>query len=149
VSDYNVVGVLFQSEDTGATQTLAQWRATTGQDAHSLTTTASSLFVNAAGNDYHLSATSPAIDTGTATSAPATDFDGNPRPQGAGYDIGAYENPTGTSTAATHLGLSGAAAATAGNSFSITVTALNANNLTATGYTGKLHFTSSDTQAVL
>src|SRR5207248_9848229 len=31
VSDYNVVGGLFQSEDTGATQTLAQWQSSTGQ----------------------------------------------------------------------------------------------------------------------
>ncbi|GAA4047975.1 hypothetical protein GCM10022409_37890 [Hymenobacter glaciei] len=41
--------------------------------------------------DFHLLAGSPAIDAGTATSAPATDFDGRARPQGAGYDIGAFE----------------------------------------------------------
>lgn len=40
--------------------------------------------------DFHLTAGSAAIDTGKATSA-LTDFDGNPRPQGAAFDIGAYE----------------------------------------------------------
>ena len=41
--------------------------------------------------DYHLKSTSPAIDAGTPVGAPSTDFDGNPRPQGKGYDIGPYE----------------------------------------------------------
>lgn len=40
--------------------------------------------------DFHLSAGSPAIDAGLDVPV-ETDFDGNPRPQGAGYDIGAYE----------------------------------------------------------
>jgi hypothetical protein len=44
-----------------------------------------------AGNDYHLSASSAAINAGTSVGAPATDRDGNPRPSGAGYDIGAFE----------------------------------------------------------
>ena len=34
------------------------------------------------------------IDHGTAEGAPATDADGNSRPQGNGYDIGAYEFPS-------------------------------------------------------
>ncbi|TGO02189.1 hypothetical protein PN36_29160 [Candidatus Thiomargarita nelsonii] len=41
--------------------------------------------------DFHLKAGSPAIDTGTAESAPDSDLDGNPRPNGQGYDMGAYE----------------------------------------------------------
>ena len=54
------------------------------------------LFVNAAGADFHLQANSPAIDRGSATSAPKDDFAGNPRPQdGDRYDIGAYEVPSG------------------------------------------------------
>jgi hypothetical protein len=43
------------------------------------------------GGDYHLSPGSPAIDRGTSVDAPSMDFDGNPRPQGGGVDIGAYE----------------------------------------------------------
>jgi parallel beta-helix repeat protein len=41
--------------------------------------------------DLHLSVGSPAIDSGVATDAPSTDIDGTSRPQGAGYDVGAYE----------------------------------------------------------
>ena len=91
VSDYNVTGGVYQSEDTGSTQTLAQWRASNGQDAHSFVATATALFVNAAANDYHLSVSSPAIDAGTLIDAPTTDLDGNSRPHGNGIDIGAYE----------------------------------------------------------
>jgi parallel beta-helix repeat protein len=41
--------------------------------------------------DFHLQADSPAIDYGTRTRAPETDITGTVRPQGAKYDIGAYE----------------------------------------------------------
>jgi parallel beta-helix repeat protein len=41
--------------------------------------------------DYHLQANSSAIDAGIALGAPSTDFDGNPRPEGKGYDIGPFE----------------------------------------------------------
>ena len=44
--------------------------------------------------DCGLQAGSPAIDAGSSTLAPAFDFAGTPRPQGAGYDIGAYEYKT-------------------------------------------------------
>jgi hypothetical protein len=44
--------------------------------------------------DYHQKAGSPTINNGTSsTGFPTNDFDGNPRPQGAAYDIGAYESP--------------------------------------------------------
>lgn len=41
--------------------------------------------------DYHVQWGSPAIDAGTAFEAPSIDLDGTPRPQGQGFDIGAYE----------------------------------------------------------
>ena len=43
VSDYNIASSLFQSEDTSATETLAQWRTQTGQDMHSFGSTAAAL----------------------------------------------------------------------------------------------------------
>lgn len=91
VSDYNVVMNRFTTDDGGSRLSLAQWRAQTGQDAHSLVSTAAALFVNPAGNNYHLASAGPAVDAGTPTGAPATDLDGKPRPSGNGYDIGTYE----------------------------------------------------------
>ena len=42
--------------------------------------------------DYHLQALSPAIDAGATIASVTNDLDGNPRPIGSGYDIGAYES---------------------------------------------------------
>jgi len=56
------------------------------------------LFVSyngAHGGDYHLLAGSPAIDAGLALAQVTIDRDGVPRPQGATYDIGAYEYAPG------------------------------------------------------
>ena len=41
--------------------------------------------------DFHLQGGSPAIDTAAPDNAIPVDFQGTPRPQGAGYDIGPYE----------------------------------------------------------
>ncbi len=57
--------------------------------SHSITG-ADPLLVNLAGDDYHLALGSPAIDNGMDAGV-ATDLDGVTRPQGARYDIGAYE----------------------------------------------------------
>jgi hypothetical protein len=48
------------------------------------------LLANAAAADFHLTAGSPAVDAGKTTAA-ASDIEGDPRPQGAAFDIGAYE----------------------------------------------------------
>ena len=49
------------------------------------------LFVDAAGGDCHLQAASPCNDLGTSVNAPADDLDQLTRPQGAAWDMGAYE----------------------------------------------------------
>jgi hypothetical protein len=54
---------------------------------------ATSIVANPATGNYHLVAGSPAIDAGTASGAPSNDIEGILRPQGAGFDIGAYEFP--------------------------------------------------------
>jgi len=93
VSDTNVVMDRF-SVDGGDTRIgLAAWRAATGQDQSSLIATPAALFVSFAGNDYHLSATSPARDAGVTLAAVLDDLEGAPRPQGPASDIGAYEFP--------------------------------------------------------
>jgi len=61
------------------------------------------LFVNAAAGDLHLAATAAAaIDRAATTPAVTDDWDGEVRPQGAGYDIGADER--GATTAAFQIG---------------------------------------------
>ncbi|MCP4217192.1 MAG: hypothetical protein GY765_21285 [bacterium] len=60
--------------------------------------TGSPTFVSTVTPDFHLQVGSPAIDNGTATGVPATDYEGNSRPQGSGYDIGAYEYTSNTDT---------------------------------------------------
>ena len=48
-------------------------------------------FVNINEGNFELKRTSPAIDRGISVGAPRIDFKGTPRPQGNGYDIGAFE----------------------------------------------------------
>ncbi len=49
------------------------------------------LFINPSNDNYHLQSGSPAIDTGDQIPEVIIDIEGTSRPQGNGYDIGAYE----------------------------------------------------------
>jgi hypothetical protein len=60
-----------------------------GPDPISGVSNADPQFVNAVAHDYHLAAGSPAIDK--ATTGPTLDFEGDPRPMGSGFDLGADE----------------------------------------------------------
>jgi streptogramin lyase len=94
-----------------------------------------------------LLAGSPAISAGDATAAPDFDQRGFARVVGGTIDIGAFElQPAGT---ATHYRVSAPAAATAASAFNVTVTALDDYGNAATGYTGTVHFSSSDGRAIL
>ena len=92
-SDYNALGgaANFSNDDGTTLFSLAQWQAQSGQEAHSITATLDSLFVNAPGADYHLASGSPAVDAGQTLASVTIDLDGNPRPHGAASDMGCYE----------------------------------------------------------
>ncbi|NIO21851.1 MAG: hypothetical protein GTN76_14255 [Candidatus Aenigmarchaeota archaeon] len=61
-------------------------------DTHSLGV--NPIFLNPANRNFHLHQNSPAIDSGINVGL-TLDFDGNPLPQGAGFDIGAFEYLSG------------------------------------------------------
>ena len=97
-SDYNLINctgnlaACMINQDT--TYTLAGWRSATGFDSHSL---GPSSPPNLDAKFEPLSG-SPAIDAGSALGAPyAVDKLGDSRPQGTGYEIGAYEFLLGAS----------------------------------------------------
>jgi hypothetical protein len=78
-ADYNLFFTATPTQTSGGTM---NW------GSHNLN--ANPRFVKPAAGNYHLSVNSPAIDVGTNVGV-LTDLDGVTRPQGSGYDIGAYE----------------------------------------------------------
>ncbi len=91
--DHNAVMDRFTSDGGDSILTLVEWQQETGLDAHSFVATQAALFVDAGSDDFHLSPTSPALDAGETRADVPTDIAGVARPQGAGFDIGAYERP--------------------------------------------------------
>ena len=93
------------------------------------------LFVNAAANDFHLTASSPAVNAGTTISTVITDFDGVTRPQGAAYDIGAYEYASGGTGDTTPPSTPGSLTATAVSSSQVNLSwNASTDNVGVTGY---------------
>lgn len=95
VSDHNVVENRFTLDDGGSTLTLAGWRTATGQDQNSVAladeAALDALFVDPADGDFRLVA-GLAVDAGEELPALVPDdLAGVPRPQGEGWDAGAYE----------------------------------------------------------
>src|SRR5205823_2276331 len=68
-SDYNALMANAATTDGSTVQTLAQWRAATGQDAHSFTTTPFALFVDYWGHGVTLAPGGPGVGAGTASLA--------------------------------------------------------------------------------
>lgn len=91
-SDYNAVMNRLSPDDDNTIMKLSQWQSSTGQDSHSIIADPTELFVNVSNNDYHIKSGCTAVDKGTSMNAPSTDIAGASRPQGNGFDIGAYES---------------------------------------------------------
>ncbi len=74
---------------------LSAWKSQTSQDANSVTSSSSALFVDSGSENFELKLDSPAINAGrpslNSIGAAAQDVIKTIRPQGAGWDIGAYE----------------------------------------------------------
>lgn len=92
-SDHNVLMDRITTDGGDSVIDLATWRQDFGQDGASFIAGEAALFVDPTlpGGDYHLREGSPAIDAGTAAGAPTTDVDGDARPFGDGFDVGADE----------------------------------------------------------
>jgi Chondroitinase B len=67
-------------------------RATILGGSDSKAVTGEVLFLNEAAQDFHIRAGSSVINRGLTLSSVVTDHDGRLRPQGTGYDIGAFEH---------------------------------------------------------
>ncbi len=131
VVDYNIWSVnAFSNDNDSSWMKFPNWQST-GQDAHTVLSTASALFMNP-NSDYHLLSTAPAVDAGTSTSAPTTDYDGNARPAGSGYDIGAFEYGSSGSSVTVPEDPSGLSA-TANSSSQVALT-WNDNSSNETGF---------------
>jgi hypothetical protein len=104
--DYNIfhnanpnraVAVGYTDEFTLGQVADGTWTAYSGQDTHSLTVNSdAALFIDPDNFDLHPKSAGPAVDQGTNTGAPSEDYEGHPRPSGAGVDIGSYEVQMGT-----------------------------------------------------
>ena len=92
-SDYNIVINAFSRDGDATAISLSEWQEL-GCDTHSmLADSMNQIFADWGNGDFHLLASSQAVDSGTsAVSAIVTcDLDKISRPQGDEYDIGAYE----------------------------------------------------------
>ncbi|HAM37096.1 MAG TPA: hypothetical protein DCP85_14355, partial [Elusimicrobia bacterium] len=104
-----------------------------GEGSHGMV--ADPKFVNAGTRDYHLRSDSPAINKGVALSYVDKDIEGKPRPQGSGYDIGAYEYGSAAPADTQAPTVSAFTIPAAATSLTVPVTSLTAtDNVAVTGY---------------
>ena len=143
IVDYNlyfapggVAGSEWQWKNTYRTG-FSAYKTFSGNDAHSLF--ANPQFVGAATNNFHLAATSPALNVGDpafAVGSGETDFDGKARLQGARVDLGAFEGLVLTlSVAKAPAHLEGSAASPGSTNFSVTLSAPSTQSVTVRYHT--------------
>ena len=96
ISDYNIFSDVMNTvdDDPGNAISFLQWQSTTGLDPNSQVATLFNLiFIDEANQDFHLTTNSQALNAGTilVSATVVEDYEGNPRPIGSAYDLGAYE----------------------------------------------------------
>lgn len=99
VSDYNLLVNRLSDDDGNSNMSLTSWQAM-GYDLNSqIVQDENIIFVDPANSDYHLLESSQPTNIGTSlvSSVVNVDLEGIVRPQGSGYDIGAYEYSSTTS----------------------------------------------------
>ena len=92
-SDYNIITTNSHPvtpDDDTTYPSLKAWQ-TAGFDKHSKRALASQIFSNPSANDFSLKKDSIGIDSATSIKTSGYDIKNVKRPQGNGYDIGAYE----------------------------------------------------------
>jgi hypothetical protein len=96
-SDFNILVNRLSNDGGNSTMTLLEWQSL-GYDQHSmLADPLDSIFINWSAGDFHLRENAQAVDAGTdlVNQIVQYDLDSIPRPQGNGFDIGAYEYVAG------------------------------------------------------
>ena len=99
-SDYNILNDKMSNQGDGSTISFNEWQ-NLGLDAHSqIADPMDLIFSEPSQNDFHLlDAEAQAVDVGKSIPAVTVDFEGNARPNGVAFDIGAYEFQGTTSLA--------------------------------------------------
>lgn len=93
VSDYNLLVNRLSNNDGNSNMNLTAWQSL-GYDIHSfIAQNDNQIFVDPASSNFHLLQASQPFNRGTSLVSAVVnlDIDGVTRPQGSGYDIGAYE----------------------------------------------------------
>ena len=100
-SDYNILVNRLSNDDGNSNMTLSQWQSL-GYDLHSMIADPESqIFIDYSNGNFHLLQSAQAVNAGTNLVLPTVfeDLDNISRPQGTGFDIGAYEyNPVSSIT---------------------------------------------------
>ena len=120
--------------NNAATTLFDTWKSNSSQDRNS-PSPAAPIFVSSP-LDLHITASSPAKDTGTTIAGFSTDKDGVVRPQGSAWDIGAYEVVTGgpPPPATTATLTANPTSITSGQSSTLTWSSTNATSCTGTNF---------------